>query len=123
LTFDVVRDNQVVAQADNQITFENNQVVGSVASPLKLNFRQHKATGVYPNPFTDELFVVADLAQGDKADVMITDIAGNIVYRYAETSQADGQMNLKWNGECLPGIYIVKVTVNNTVQVFKVEKK
>ena len=123
LTFDVVRDNQVVAQADNQITFENNQVVGSVASPLKLNFRQHKATGVYPNPFTDELFVVADLAQGDKADVMITDIAGNIVYRYAETAQADGQMNLKWNGECLPGIYIVKVTVNNTVQVFKVEKK
>ncbi|MEG1187848.1 MAG: LamG-like jellyroll fold domain-containing protein [Bacteroidales bacterium] len=125
LTFKVVRNDNPIGEAVNAMTFSKHTVAGTIQEPIALSFAEDKIAGVYPNPFTEELNITTTVAVGDKVEIVISDIVGNLMHRYSDTSVTEGAVNLIWKEGryCLPGIYIVKIAVNDTVRVFKVEKK
>ena len=125
ITFRIVRNDKPLADASNALTFSKHTVAGSINEPFALSFMESKMTSVYPNPFTEELNIVTDVNAGDKVEVVISDIIGNQMYRYSDIVATEGTVDLIWDEatQCLPGIYIVKIAVNDSVRVFKVEKK
>lgn len=70
---------------------------------------------VYPNPFSDEVFLQIETHQAEKVKLEIYDQSGRLVFSHIENLTAAGHWEFRWNGrdsgsnELSPGVYFARV--------------
>lgn len=80
---------------------------------------------VYPNPFKDNLTISFELEKNTKAAISITDISGRIIRLPSEIYISTGMQEFQINeyNTLPPGIYLLKVMMNEGVKVVKLVKE
>lgn len=75
---------------------------------------------IYPNPASDALLVLADVAKATSGQIQITDISGRQLYRQTQQLQA-GKNKIVLSVAMLPsGVYLVQLTAGGFDQTRKV---
>lgn len=76
---------------------------------------------VYPNPFSDLLYVDYQLSSLSDVDIRVMDMNGRVLRSlHKDTKQMPGNYTLSWNGDGLAdGIYFLSITVNNRITTKK----
>src|SRR5690554_1958379 len=77
---------------------------------------------VYPNPVTNILNVSADLVSIADATIELYDITGKLVYKNAELFYNTNSATIDIS-TLQPGVYMLKLQTDNTVQTVKIIKK
>lgn len=72
---------------------------------------------LYPNPFSNELFL--ELKDGNTAKVEVSDVSGRVLL-HKTTAAATTQLD---TGNLAPGVYLVKISSENNTSVKKMIKK
>jgi hypothetical protein len=81
-------------------------------------------TSIFPNPFTEEVFVSVETAAAAEVKLTWMDLTGNIVMDRVNPIPAGATTFAMLTGtNLLPGIYFVSVEVNGIRRVYKVIKK
>jgi hypothetical protein len=75
---------------------------------------------VYPNPYQDEVTITFKVKETTNATLSIYDIVGRKLLTILDTQIPNGVYNYtKDLGQLAPGIYVVKLTVENGVPSFE----
>src|SRR5690606_11686394 len=77
---------------------------------------------VYPNPVTNILNISADLVSIADATVELYDVTGKLVYKNAELFYNTNSATIDIS-TLQPGVYMLKLQTDNTVQTVKIIKK
>jgi len=80
---------------------------------------------VYPNPFSNQLTVEFDLAEGDQAQkIEVFNLTGQVVQQENISGAVEGNNRIQLNsdGDLAGGMYFVKVTTAQSTQTIKVQK-
>lgn len=79
---------------------------------------------VAPNPFTAATTVQFTLTSSEKVALVVTDLAGRVVYQFTETQMAAGAQSIEIDGAAFEaGIYNYTLTVGNTTTTNRIVKK
>ena len=93
---------------------ENGGAQVSGTASVKIG-NQKDVVAVYPNPFTDKLYVTTTLQQKDNVGIEIYDHTGKCVHRQTETADEGRQTIYADQLEALPpGMYEVIVEANGS---------
>lgn len=102
---------------DRDNTFEYSNTV-----PVRFNERG--TTLLYPNPFKDVISIETEIENNAKASVEVYDIAGSKVFEKAyELASGNSVINVNELSGYTNGVYLIKVSVNNNQNWFKVVKE
>jgi Tol biopolymer transport system component len=75
---------------------------------------------VYPNPYQDEVTITFKVEETTNATLSVYDLVGRKLVTILDTQIPDGEYNYTKNlGELKPGIYIVKLSVENGTPSFE----
>jgi hypothetical protein len=113
--------NNIVLDADNDLIFEKNKLVGSYENPyeIELNYDNNKASHVFdfniiPNPFNDKLELRFSLEQDSSIEIKFYDLAGRVVktLKRGMIEYGNHEMLIKTD-ELNMGYYIIEVEADN----------
>lgn len=96
----------------------------SPVASVQLNKETEHTMAVYPNPFSDELYI--DITSGTQANlgISIYDMQGRMVKTYTEAVKAGSNMiMLNQLSELETGVYFIRTDVNGVYQTIKVVKQ
>lgn len=100
-------DTQVVL-----VSFEHNTDIEFIpGSPGRYSLKQN-----YPNPFNDQTLIEIKVADAGRVEFIITNILGQIVYRWNDITAQPGNIMIRWDGkemtgrELPSGIYFYRLT-------------
>lgn len=112
--------------ATNQVIYAADDVYGSPKNPVVLNFNINgsgESLAVYPNPVVDDLTISGVVSQEGDALLELFDVAGSLIYS-GSVSTFNNVLNTSINmTNLIPGSYMLKVTQNEEVKVFKIVKE
>ena len=130
--------NQTV-EIDESITFQVNEVVGSILDPYIFNIgaltgdndneiiaTETKLQHLYPNPFNPQLHLSYSLKQDSPVVIAIYNIKGQLVTTLVDEIQPQGYHDLVWNADnqkgnqVASGIYFLKMTAPDYKEMRKV---
>jgi len=131
------KESYAVAES---IVFENDGIVGSLASPQLLSVAENNRcrttavinsvesiVRVFPNPFTEELTIDLIAGYSDETIIYISDITGKVIRTLSVNNKQVAWDGLSDNGvEVSDGIYILSVQMNDKVyntKLFKTRKQ
>ncbi len=132
--FLVERNGLVIAQAQNVLTFGANTQVGTLAKPLLLNFNEEQGGTIttYPNPFTQKVFININVpVEGTTLHVIklgVYNALGELITILPEALVKGGLYQASWNGKktngviCTPGMYFIRVTIDDAILTQKIIK-
>lgn len=125
VSFALERNGEIIAQTSPVFDYRAHNVQGSIEQPVILDFMNDLQISVYPNPFERELNFVMNTAPGDKVEIYLYTLAGQMMYRHAETCVAGGYLHHRWvcNEELARTVYMAVVVVNGQKNVYKVRRK
>ncbi len=87
-------DTQVVL-----ISYEYNTGVEFIpGSPGRYSLKQN-----YPNPFNDQTLIEINVAEAGRVEFIITNILGQIVYRWNDITVQPGNIMIRWDGKEMTG--------------------
>jgi PKD repeat protein len=91
--------------------------IGSNMTSLSKNFR------IFPNPFTNELIIEADLEENATLDLRVYDVNFRLVKIIAKNEKA-GKKDKTWiwenkNSDTPPGVYFISLTTGKGIQYLK----
>ncbi len=89
---------------------------------IKLN-NKSETVGIYPNPFSDNLFIKINLSQTQNTSIKITDVLGREVYNYQNSLQ---NISLELNKELsdlAKGAYFVHIITEKSQKIVKIVKQ
>ena len=95
-------------------------VITSINEPT---INQSGKVKVYPNPFVDNTIVNIDTESETKISINVYDITGKFVYQVIQEQLNLGSTNYAINGINDAGIYLVKVTLGESVECLRIIKK
>jgi hypothetical protein len=79
---------------------------------------------VAPNPFTAATSIQFDLKTAEKVSLVVTDLAGRVVYRLAETQLSAGNQSIEIDGSAFnAGVYTYTLTVGTSTTTNRIVKK
>jgi hypothetical protein len=78
---------------------------------------------IYPNPFVDNTIVNIDTESETKISIDVYDITGKLVFKVIQGQLSLGPANYTINGLNDAGIYLVKVTLGESVECLRIIKK
>jgi hypothetical protein len=119
------KTNGVVYDANESITFINNQVGGSIYSPYELTLKGISDNSVFvnPNPVVETANIRVSLKNDSKLVIEVFDIFGNKVDKIANEFKEAGIWQYKWNAGSQPsGVYFIKVVTESGLENFKIFK-
>lgn len=128
--FEIDRNGKSVAQTDQVMSYMANSMIGTLQNPFMLHFGKPSVeTGIFPNPFRDEVTVHVTLSPGaHEIQMMVYDVNGRLVRQYGKET-TDGQYyEATWNGRnsngsiCSAGAYFIHLLVDGKSHVYKVVK-
>ena len=75
---------------------------------------------VFPNPYQDEVTITFKVEETTNATLSVYDMVGRKLVTILDTQIPDGAYNYTENlGQLAPGVYVVKLNVENGVPSFK----
>ena len=129
IRFELDRQGETIARSRTIIPYRSNNISGTVLQPVKIDFGfSVKNASVYPNPFTDILNIRVSTNPGDRVEIAVYNILGQPVIQWDKKVVQSNIYQVSWNGtmgnlSCEPGIYLVRVNVNGTTSIHKIEKQ
>ncbi|HYX08882.1 MAG TPA: T9SS type A sorting domain-containing protein, partial [Bacteroidales bacterium] len=84
---------------------------------------------VYPNPFTNRLFIQLELARDEKIDLRLYTVNGTLAGQIPAKVYSKGQHIIDWTGESkmyrpfVPGVYLLHVISDSQNKIIKIIKK
>ena len=79
--------------------------------------------GVYPNPFSEELFVKISLPKKEAISLKMTDYSGRVLYQYAtNTEYLDMKLSKEFENFAA-GVYFLEVMTERKTQIFKLVRQ
>jgi hypothetical protein len=100
--------------------FPTSMVITSINEPT---INQSGSVRVYPNPFVDNTIVNIDTESETKISIDVYDITGKLVYKVIQGQLNLGSTNYTISGINDAGIYLVKVTLGESVECLRIIKK
>ena len=134
--FTVERNGSVVGSANETFNYLSNSNLGTLHNPYVIKFgKEAIETGavIYPNPFHEKVNIRLNLnteqsAAGNILQMNVYDLSGKLIYSGASMMTISDYYELSWNGKnnsggkCAPGVYMISVTVNGKLKIYKVSK-
>ncbi|MBE6303156.1 MAG: T9SS type A sorting domain-containing protein [Bacteroidales bacterium] len=121
------RQDKIVAKANNKITFKSNAVVGTIESPIKIKFAatsEADRISVTPRIVENELSVAVNDENMRKVEIYIYSTDGSIVRESKENVVSNGCYTETFMlSDISAGVYIVKIVINNELNVVRIIKK
>lgn len=119
-----VANGTVVSGLDFQVgadeIFPTSMVITSINESTT---NQPGRVSVYPNPFVDNTIINIDTESETKISIDVYDITGKLVYKVIQEQLNLGSSNYTINGINDAGIYLVKVTLGESVECLRIIKK
>jgi hypothetical protein len=118
---DQVRKSEIIVTGidvdDIKLTVTQEGKVNSVPDPEELS-----NVKVFPNPFKDKVYISYELNNQSNVQVELIDVLGQTVDKQDLMVQSPGQYQYSLNApeSGKNAIYFIRVTVNDSVKVFKV---
>jgi len=100
--------------------FPTSMVITSINEPT---INQSRRVKIYPNPFVDNTIVNIDTESETKISIDVYDITGKLVYKVIQEQLNLGSTNYTVNGINDAGIYLIKVTLGESVECLRIIKK
>jgi hypothetical protein len=128
--FAVERNGKLVAQTDPVMSYMSNSMIGTLQKPFMLHFGKSSIeTGIFPNPFREEVTIRATLSDGmHEVQMSVYDVNGKLVAIYPKETTDGKYYEVKWNGrtgngvKCGAGIYFIHIVADGRSHVYKVIK-
>ena len=98
---------------------ERNEETSEELLPTATDFFETMEVSLYPNPTNDKFFVEIKGNTSEKAEAALTHISGAVLEKRILTNSLES-FDLS---EFAPGLYLLKLTVDNETHVWKVIKK
>ena len=121
------REDKVIAKARNKITFEKDSVVGSMKSPIEISFEsitEMERIHVTPTIVENELSVVINDESMQKVEVYIYAADGVVIRKSKEDAVSNGHYMKSFTlSDIAPGVYLVKIVINNESNIVRIIKK
>jgi hypothetical protein len=113
------------SEKDKKITttsfnFASDAILGSISKPIVIDLLNDNIN-ISPNPFRNNFEITIDTKDKDRANLVITNMLGQIVYARGFQTQA-GNNVLTINPDIAHGTYILKITTTNKVVSKKIIK-
>lgn len=121
----LIADGEVKGTVKGAMDYMNNQMRGSVANPMLIDFKNETTiASVFPSPFTDVLNIRMNVDADAVVRITITDVQGMTVANMADCNN-NGVVDVVWKdaARLTPGVYVVIITVNDKPNAYKVVKK
>ena len=100
--------------------FPTTMVITSINESI---INQSGRVKIYPNPFVDNTIVNIDTESETKISIDVYDITGKLVYKVIQAQLNSGPTSYTINGLDDAGIYLVKVTLGESVECLRIIKK
>jgi hypothetical protein len=123
---------EVLEPFDESVEFVPDMTVGDVATPFELN--KSKALGledplrmdplaleVFPNPFSDQLYIEYSVAEKTTVHIVVYDMLGKMIEIMDKRTLHPGSYQMEWNAENYrDGMYILKLSSEGTTMIKKI---
>lgn len=112
-TFNNIKINQI-----NKLEIDKNQNKNSIIEEFVIK----------PNPFNNHVDISYKLNKSAKVTIDIFDLNSNKIIGLTNNFQNDGNYQLQWNGKdnsnksVVSGVYLIRISVDNVEQLFKLIK-
>lgn len=125
ISFALERGGEIIAETSQMLDYAANTVRGDIEQPMIIDFINDLEISVYPNPFEHELNFMLNAKSGDKVEIMLYTMAGQMIHRYQTTAAADGYIHHRYNAavDMSKGIYMATVIINGERHVYKISKR
>ena len=125
ISFALERGGEIIAETSPMLDYAANTVRGDIEQPMIIDFINDLEISVYPNPFEHELNFMLNAKSGDKVEIMLYTMAGQMFYRYQTTAAADGYIHHRYHAaaDMSKGIYMATVIINGERHVYKISKR
>ena len=125
ISFALERGGEIIAETSPMLDYAANTVRGDIEQPMIIDFINDLEISVYPNPFEHELNFMLNAKSGDKVEIMLYTMAGQMIHRYQTTAAADSYIHHRYNAavDMSKGIYIATVIINGERHVYKISKR
>ena len=129
IQFKAENSNGEVKKATEDISFNSNDNLGTLDNPFNLTFDKKAIfIDVYPNPFTDKLYMeiksdekqTADVNMFNSLGIKVLAVSLNIEKGY---NRIDIIKYISTRKELMSGIYMLKVNINDKEQIVRVIKQ
>ena len=114
---DIAYDGVATYHSTREVHVENTQ--------LSTKVDDFTVLPAYPNPFNPSTTITYGLENDSKVSIQIFDLAGQLISTLQDNNQLQGWHSIVWNGtnkegtQVPAGIYISKITSNNTTKTTK----
>ena len=90
-----------------------------------IDFVNDLEISVYPNPFDQELNFMLHTNTGDRVEIMLYTMAGQMLHRYQTKTTSDSylQYRIDMNTDMPKGVYLAVVVINGKKHVYKLSKR
>lgn len=125
ISFALERGGEIIAETSPMLDYAANTVRGDIEQPMIIDFINDLEISVYPNPFEHELNFMLNAKSGDKVEIMLYTMAGQMFHRYQTTAAADGYIHHRYHAaaDMSKGIYMATVIINGERHVYKISKR
>ena len=100
--------------------FPTSMVITSINQSIT---NQPGRVNVYPNPFVGNTVLNIDTKSETKISIDVYDITGKLVHKVVQNQLNIGSTNYTINGLNEAGLYLVKVTLGDSVECLRIVKK
>jgi hypothetical protein len=123
----LVRNGKEIARSFERVNFAGNTVIGSLKSPLPLNFNtgiQELYISAYPNPAQDEIRVQINTERDQRIELSVKDLLGKVVIQPETVNTTENFSETALNVSKLnSGVYFVIIKMNGQIYITKFAKK
>lgn len=125
ISFALERGGEIIAETSPMLDYAANTVRGDIEQPMIIDFINDLEISVYPNPFEHELNFMLNAKSGDKVEIMLYTMAGQMFHRYQTTAATDGYIHHRYHAaaDMSKGIYMATVIINGERHVYKISKR
>ena len=125
ISFALERGGEVIAETSPMLDYAPNSVRGDINQPMIIDFVNDLEISVYPNPFDQELNFMLRTNTGDRVEIILYTMAGQMLHRYQTKTTSDSyfQYRIDVNTDMPKGVYMAVVVINGEKHVYKLSKR
>jgi len=107
------------------VTYHSVRTVKVDQAPLTSKIEEFSVMPAYPNPFNPTTTLAYGMDKDSRVEIAIYDVSGRLITTLLNTYQKQGWHSVVWNGtdynnnQVPAGIYLSKITSNNTTKTIK----
>ena len=125
ISFALERGGEVIAETSPMLDYAPNSVRGDINQPMIIDFVNDLEISVYPNPFDQELNFMLRTNTGDRVEIILYTMAGQMLHCYQTKTTSDSyfQYRIDVNTDMPKGVYMAVVVINGEKHVYKLSKR